>query len=129
MEGLLPYIDFMDEMAILDLWETCNEHGWFDTRRMHLDGRLAPRFRRLLYASDAEAFALFDDYAENKLFFADRWIEDCVKAGATLDELTASLERWLEQRGDFKAFRLVAFVILRAGRRKGSVSSDAPLQT
>ncbi len=37
MEALVPYLDHLADNDVVSLWKACNENGWFDWRRRHLD--------------------------------------------------------------------------------------------
>lgn len=117
IEALVPYLDYLDELAILTFSQVCNDLGWFDLRRKYLDDRLSPRFAGA-YVSEERAMESLDKYAEGQPSWIDRWIEDFCKAGATIDEVMSLVARWLSSRRTMAAFNLASTAVVHAGRRQ-----------
>ena len=55
---------------------------------------------------------------ENHVYWMDRWIEDFVKTGASLNDIMNVIDRWLADRKSLGAFELAATAVIQVGRRK-----------
>lgn len=117
LDALTPYLDLLDSLAIYLLWDLCNERGWFDWRRQHLDHRLSDRERQRAGLDQASLFADLDRFAdEQPLGFVRHWIERFRERGDPNGYVMRVTRRWLRERQTLKAFRVAAEIVLLAGR-------------
>jgi hypothetical protein len=117
IEALVPYLDYLDELPILTFWQVCNDLGWFEMRRKYFDDRLSPRFAGS-DVSEERALQSLDEDAKRQHSWIDRWIDDFLKAGSTIDEVMNLFARWLSSRRTMPAFSLASTAIIHAGRRQ-----------
>ncbi|TKV80135.1 hypothetical protein FDV58_17970 [Bradyrhizobium elkanii] len=118
IEALIPYLGHLDELSIYQFWELCNERGWCDLRRQHFDHRLSDKFRRPS-SDEAQAMGSLDQLAANgNWHWIDRWIEDYLESGATLDQVFGVIEKWLVARKTIEAMLVAAASLVQAGRRQ-----------
>jgi len=118
MEALLPYLDHLSESDIFSLWKACNENGWFDWRRAHLDSRAELAGRR--FVNNASALKELDKELARRgpHFWLDHWAESLVKRGVSLDDMMALVRGWLERNGEEKALHMAVDLVTRFGRRR-----------
>jgi hypothetical protein len=118
LEGLLPYLDLIDEMAVYDFWTLCNRRGWIPFRQQHLDARLG-EWRKRTAIDDETLFAALDD--ENSRahpHWMDHHIETWLGQARSLGDIFSVIERWLrKQKGSTTAMELVAAAIAHFGDR------------
>lgn len=55
MDLLIPYMDDLSELDLVDLWEGCNELGYFDWRKRHVDNRISKLPSNFLALVDVRA--------------------------------------------------------------------------
>jgi hypothetical protein len=127
IEALIPYLDYLDEMAIHTFWTVCTDLGWLDLRRKYLDNRLSARFEGI-YLSEDRAMESLDKHADRQHSWIDRWIEDYLEAGFTIDEAMGLFARWLSSRRTMAAFRLTSTVVVHAGRRQDLSILDVDIE-
>ena len=118
MEALLPYLDYLADYDVIRLWEACNENGWFDWRRRHLDSRAKRAGVRFVDAASAmkeldKALAHADRFP-----WMDRWGENILKTGVSLDGVMELVKDWLEPHDEEQAFRVAVDLVTRLGRRR-----------
>lgn len=116
--AILPYLDLLEEIEIHDLWTECNEHGWFALRRAHLDSRLPSKVRDWVYLDDARIMNALDKFLANKNPWIDRWLDDFLKSGTSLDDVMAIIGRWLDGKNDVEALQLASDAVLHIGERR-----------
>jgi len=118
IEALIPYLGRLSDLDIYLLWDVCNDHGWFHLRKQYLDRVLNPKYGRG-YTDETRVMASLDKMvADNHAYWIDRWIDDFVKTGASLNDIMNIIDRWLSDRKSLGAFELAASAIIQAGRRK-----------
>jgi hypothetical protein len=127
VEALVPYLDYLDELAILTFWQLCNDLGWFEMRRKYFDNRLSPRFAGS-YVSEERALEALDKHAESQHSWIDRWVEDYLKAGFTIDELMDLLARWISSRRTMAALQLATTAVIHTGRRQDLSLLDVAIE-
>lgn len=66
LEALEPYLDYFKASLIDELWDECNDKGFIDWRREHLDGRLSEESWAFKQISDKAAFRNLDDELKNR---------------------------------------------------------------
>ena len=118
MEALLPYLDYLSDLDIDSLWEACNENGWFDWRREHLDSRA--KLAGVPFV-DAGAVAKELDNAlayEDPVFRLHYLGEKVLKAGVPLDALMGQVKDWLERHDEEKALHIAVDLVVGFGRRR-----------
>ena len=118
MEGLLPYLDYISEADIGNLWHVCNENGWFDWRRKHIDARA--KATGLRFCDDRAAVEELDRYLDlaGPVFALDHWAEDFLKTGVTLEHMMGVLGGWIAGKGQEKALLMAADIVTRFGKRR-----------
>ena len=118
MEALLPYLDYLADHDVTLLWEACNENSWFDWRRRHLDSRARRAGVRFVDAASAmkeldKALARSDRFP-----WMDRWGEDILKTGVSLESVLELVKDWLKHHDEEKALRVAVDLVTRLGRRR-----------
>jgi len=119
LQALLPYFDHLDDHDLLELWETCNDHGWFEWRRQYLDSRLKFVDAGRYLLDDAQAMARLDDmFTEGHRFWAKHWADDFRKTGISVDHMMEVVRNWLSQQTDMRALTMAAAIVVHAGQRR-----------
>lgn len=93
--NLLEFSDHLREIDISHLWSKCNEHGWYDLRKEHLDHRIdLNHVRGLIDRSDV--FAELDKLLEERQhLWIGHWVDEVVKSNYPWDDLIEKLGAWL----------------------------------
>jgi hypothetical protein len=118
VQSLVPYLDHLDDLDILHLWEICNDHGWFELRRQHIDSRLKLNRRALMYVDDNRALAHLDDLlTEGRPFWADHWVDGFLETGVSANHLMLLIQRWIGIKRDLSALELAAGIVVHVGNR------------
>ncbi len=116
--ALAPYIHLLSSLDLDDLWEACNDHGWFDIRRELLDSRLKPPFLKFWFNRD-QAVSEFDKMtAKNSLIWNDLRIDQFLKTGVLWTEVIATMTAWLDQRRSLEALQVVVAAVAHRGTRE-----------
>ena len=126
VQVLSPYFDYLGELDILELWETCNIHGWLELRQQHLDARVKSTGREM-YLDDNRAMAELDNLiGQGHELRAHVWAERLLKTTLTVDHMMNVLETWLSRQTDIKALELAAAIVTQFGKRHhiGILSND-----
>jgi hypothetical protein len=118
VRALAPYLHLLSPMDLGTLWEACNDHGWFATRRALLDERLQPPFLERRWDRNRAASDFDKMIAENRLVWIDHWLDDFLKTGLPWAEILAAMTAWLDQRRSFEALQLVAVAVEHRGTRE-----------
>jgi hypothetical protein len=118
IEVVLPYLDLLDEMEIYHLWSACNEHGWFALRRAHLDSRLPSKMHDYVYLDDGRVMKALDEFLAKKDPWLDRWLDDFLTSGASLDHIMALIGRWLAGKSSIEALEVASRAVLHLGERR-----------
>jgi hypothetical protein len=118
MEALVPFLDLMDEQTIDRFADVCNEQGWLDFRRKHLDPRLTdPRYAE--FKDEENIFRSLDEFAaKDRIYNMDWWLNRFKRSGAGADEIIQWLGQWLAFRKSMQALRVVAEAVAQIGQRK-----------
>jgi hypothetical protein len=99
MDLLIPYMDDLSELDLVDLWEGCNELGYFDWRKRHVDKRISKVSSNFLALVDvsADLQARLDElYPEDD--FRLGWVaSNCLAAGYSLEESFSLIANWAAQ--------------------------------
>ena len=118
IEALLPYFDHLDDHEVWQLWEVCNNNGWFEFRRRHLDSRVKPDSVNV-YVDDKRAMAGLDDmFAKGHAFWVDHWTEMFLKTGVSVDHMMEVVRTWLSGQTDIGALKMAADIVIHAGQRR-----------
>jgi hypothetical protein len=117
--ALLPYIDLVDEMGIYDLWNLCNQQGWYDWRRDHLDQRLSQTWRKRCGIDESLLFEELDEYASDSkpITWIDVWISQFAERGESHNRLIEVIQAWLKEQHSIKALKVVAKILAYSGNR------------
>ena len=128
IQALLPYLQLMDEGTIHGFWNVCNERGWFELRRNHLDSLVSRKYGGL-YLDDDQIIKSIDEITNRgNALWIDHWIDDYLKTGATLDHVIGVIGGWLAARKTIGALQLAAAALTHAGRRKHLSILNVPVE-
>ena len=118
IEALLPYFDHLDDHVVQELWEVCNNNGWFEFRRLHLDSRVKPNSVNV-YVDDSSAMAGLDYmFAKGHLFWVEHWTERFLKTDVSVDHMMEVVRSWLIGQTDIGALKMAADIVIHAGQRR-----------
>ena len=121
IEAIAPYFHYLPDRVKQNLWETCNDRGWFEWRRQHLD--------RLVSSSEDRVFSGIDEMNdfrwldkalaqdskfEGDLFF---WAESRIRTGIPTSELVKRAARYSSDRCSTEAYRFLCNIIAKYGKR------------
>ena len=117
LDGLLPYLEYLSETDISMLWHTCNECGWVDWRRDHLDSRAKAAGVRFL--DDIAALMELDRdlNRDGPQFPSYRWGEEFLGTGVSIEHMMAAVGDWVSDRGEKRALLMAAELVTRFGKR------------
>jgi hypothetical protein len=119
VEALIPYFEQLDQLEIYTFWELCNERGWIDFRRKHLDARLEGKWRERTLLDEAQFFAELDtDVEKNRGAWVDFWFDRYLSQGERVENIFKLLRQWLNERRTLPALELVAAAVIHAGGRR-----------
>ncbi len=125
LRALEPYLIHLDQMFVWSLWEDCNDKGYFEWRKVHLDPilRTDSRFSRFVNIETAltEIDELLDRDKEVESV-AYSWAEIRNRAERSGEELVSVALAFFEDRQSPLAATFFAEVIKLKGKR-----SDLPL--
>ena len=118
IEALSPYIDHLDDHERQQLWEVCNNNGWFELRRQHLDSRVRPNSVNV-YVDDNWAMAGLDYmFATGHLFWVEDWTERFLKTSVSVDHMMEVVRTWLNGQTDIGTLKMAANIVIQAGQRR-----------
>ncbi|MCY3809561.1 MAG: ATP-binding protein [Gemmatimonadetes bacterium] len=119
MEAVLPYLNHLSDHDILLLWEACNENGWFDWRRRHLDSRARRGGGRFVDAVSALR-RLDNELTRTELLWPglDQWGEALLKTGVSRDGIMELLGDWLGRHREEMALHISCYLVTRFGKRR-----------
>ena len=115
--ALERYLDLLDELDISMLWDECNSHGWFDTRKELLDSRLRTSSLQRIWSGENAKKQLDQTVDQGQQVWIGHWIDRNTKAGVPWTEILAVLIEWLEARRSLDALEVAAAAIVYSGRR------------
>jgi hypothetical protein len=118
IKAVVPYLDLLNELEFYHFWEACNAHGWFALRRVHFDGRLPSKWREWIFLDPSRALEALDRLFRGHDHWIDRWLEDFLATGMSLDEIMALVGRWLESQTDIEALQFAASAVIHIGERR-----------
>ncbi len=117
VEGLIPYLDHLDEFTVYHFWELCNERGWMNLRREHLDARLG-KWRKNAGLDDETLFAELDqELTHDVVHSLDYWVERHLGNGRSIENLLGIVQAWLKSNRTAKALEVAASIVIHAGSR------------
>jgi hypothetical protein len=118
LEALFPYLDDLDDMAIYDLWELCNERGWMALRKNQLDARLRGQWRERSGLSDELLMGELDQkLGHEKASWMDLWVDNRLENGLKMESLLAVVRKWLQVKKSPEALEVAASIVVYAGNR------------
>jgi len=117
VESLVPYLDLLSEFSAQAFAEACNEQGWFDFRRKHLDV-LLKNTRYATYLSEDQIFESLDQDSERSIRSMDLWVRRYMEFGASIDEVMCVIAKWLNSRRTMTALVAVSDVVGQFGYRR-----------
>jgi hypothetical protein len=99
----------------------CNDRGWFEWRREHLDPLISfPEDRDFARVDEAEDFLWLDrklSQDRRSGIGAHYWNESRMKAGMTANELVRRAARYAQNKSTNDAYRFLCDVIAEHGKR------------
>jgi hypothetical protein len=117
VEGLIPYLDYLDEFTVYHFWELCNERGWMKLRHEHLDSHLG-KWRKNAGLDDETLFAELDqELTHDRAPWLDHWVERHLGNGRSIANLLGVVQQWLKSNKTAKALEVAASVVIHAGSR------------
>ena len=117
--ALAPYLDLLDDTDIFNLWEECNNRGWFATRKKLLDGRLLQsRLAQRIWNRDCAIKELDSMVEAERPYRVSLWIDQHLKADVSWGEILATLIAWLDARQSLEVLEVVASTVARRGVRE-----------
>jgi len=120
--ALEPYLDIIADSDLDQLAESCNENGWYETRRLLLD----PRIGKSQADMPENIRRVFDDLtAHGHIGFVDLKIDHMLEAGASWPEVATVLRDWLAKQSAPNALEMAACALRHAGRREDIVLLEA----
>ena len=115
---LCDYANLLSENDIYALWEICNERGWTEFRKTHLDEKLAQTEHFGKRFSNTIDFSDLDRANEGNVIGATSfWIERHIRNGIILQELMDGLFDWLEKHQTIRALEIIAEIFYASARR------------
>jgi hypothetical protein len=119
VEALVPYLGYLEPLEIYHFWELCNDRGWIDFRRKHLDARLEGKWRERTFLDEVRFFAELDsDIEKNRGTWVDIWFDRSLSQGEPTETIFTLLRAWLSERKTIAALELIAAAIIHAGGRR-----------
>ena len=117
IEVFLPYLDYLEDYDLWSLWQICNEHGWFEFRRQHLDARINSN-NATGYVDDSRALADLDnELHKGETVWAGSWADRFLETGVSVDHMMGVVYTWLKRQTDIKALIIAADIVTHAGSR------------
>jgi len=121
IEAILPYFQHLSDLAKWSLWDACNDRGWFEWRREHLDPLFSfPEDRDFARIDEGEDFLWLDRrLAQDRRSSVEAhyWAESRIQAGIKTNELVRRAARYANNRRTNDAYRFLCEVIAEHGKR------------
>lgn len=119
VRAVIPYLDYLDPLVVHHFWDLCNERGWRDLCREHLDGALTGKWRELAGIDDATLFNELDRELEfDRVPVMDFWVQRRIEGGRTVENILGVVHEWIKTNRTPKALEVAASVLTHAGHRK-----------
>ncbi|MBU3086201.1 ATP-binding protein [Acinetobacter seifertii] len=112
--AIKPYIQYLDDMSKLELFEVCLEKGWKDFA-IQVIGPLLPNDRPNYLNIDTTI--LSQELDEGKVFRADRWLNDCIRQGWNKNESITIMIDWLKNNYSDLAVDIISSNLQYLGTR------------
>lgn len=106
LQALQPYLEFLSDHDIFDLWEACNKREFKRFRRTHLDpllGAPGSTMTSRLRVRPPFDMSHLDKALEGKHSPAHFWLEYAQGDGGERNELFAALLGWAQERASLAA--------------------------
>ena len=118
IRGLTNYLNLLSPMDIIELWMTCNDHGWFVLRREMLDSHLQEPYTSRKWDRE-QIYSEFDKMISGSgLFWVGSKIDQIMDVGISWEEIRDTLVQWLDERRTYNALRVVAAAFEHRGLRE-----------
>ena len=117
IQALIPYLDHLSDSSIYAFWQVCNERGWMELRRTHLDSRLGERSKKVGLNDADLSTELDEELRRDKHYWLDHWFDRHIANGRTKSEIFRVLRQWLHSNKNTKALQIASSVIIHAGNR------------
>lgn len=117
IQGLVPFLDHLTESSIHAFWEVCNERGWIEFRREHLDSRLGEWSERVGLNDENLLAELDKELSYDRHYWLDHWVDRHLDHGRSKEEVLNIVRQWLGSNMNSKALQIAASIIIYAGTR------------
>ncbi len=121
LKVLLPYMDYIEEMYLSSFSDLCNERGWYEFRKKHLDPRLIKTGLKYSEYLNTELAiqSLNNLLKENRAWEINLCVENFLKAGASEENVINTVFKWVQSRDKISldVINLSLEVILQIGNR------------
>ena len=100
MDLLIPYIDDLPQLDLVNLWEGCNNLGCLDWRKHHVDARISKLSRNCLNFLDVapDLQACLDELCPEDDFRLGWVASNCLAVGYSLEEAFSLIADWARRR-------------------------------
>lgn len=118
MEAIAPYFGHLKAMDISDLWEVCNDRGWYAFRKSNLDSRLPPDGRGAVFLEEAKINKnLNEKLSDYPQVSMGHWVNDFISTGASVDTVMTALGTWVAAQNSPNALELFSEALANSGKR------------
>jgi hypothetical protein len=118
VRALAPYLDLLSGLDLWQLWQACNDHGWYAARREFLDERLRSPFLERTWDRTRAVQELDKMAAEDRPIRITYWMDDFLKADVSWSEILETMTVWLDERRSLEALKVVAAAVEHRGSRE-----------
>ena len=118
IKSLIPYLNFLSDHEISDLWEVCNKMGWYQLRRDYLDSRLNSNNFGWQFLSEDRIEMCLNEFLKEGHHWVDKWLDDFIETGVTTDYVFEVIGRWFEKNKTLAALQIVRQALLHIGNRR-----------
>jgi len=112
---LTPYLHLLSPLDLRELWEACNDRGWFAIRRDLLDSYVESPWK---WDGDRATSELEKMVTDKHLVWIGHWIDEFIKAGVFWSEILATMTAWLDEQRKIEALQVIAAAIEHRGARE-----------
>jgi hypothetical protein len=116
--AITPYLHLLEQHDVFQLWQECNEKGWYEIRRQNIDAHLDSSKWHVWSENVQDFEAQLDSIlAEDRSHWIDREIEEALKAGWSWESFLENLINWFNSNQSMGALSLVASALCCKGSR------------
>ena len=118
IKSLIPYLNFLSDHEISDLWDACNKMGWYQLRRDYLDPHLDSNDFGWKFLSEDRIEISLNEFLKEGHHWVDKWLDEFIETGVTTDYVFEVIGRWLEKNKTLAAVQVVRRALLHVGNRR-----------